>query len=133
MVYDGIRLEFEKGRIVRATCRAPGDAALNAVLDTDEGARHIGEFALGVNPFIRQPMKDPLFDEKIYGSIHLTPGDAYSEAPNGNESAIHWDLVLIQTPAFGGGALYFDGELVRQDGEFVHPDLRDVLSAAAFE
>lgn len=121
VVYEGVRFEFRDGRIVGATCQAPDDEKLNALLDTDEGARYVGEFSLGLNPLIRRPMRDTLFDEKIHGSIHLTPGACYDEAPNGNESAIHWDLVLIQTPEFGGGEIYFDGRLVRKDGEFTDP------------
>ncbi|MGE5597935.1 MAG: aminopeptidase, partial [Bacteroidota bacterium] len=115
--FTQIVFEFEHGRIVRAT--ANDTARLNELLDTDEGARYIGEFSLGVNPYIEKPMKDALFDEKIRGSFHLTPGNAYKEADNGNRSAIHWDLVNIQTPAYGGGEVYFDGELVRKDGLFV--------------
>jgi len=76
-------------------------------------------------------MKDTLFDEKIYGSIHLTPGAAYDEADNGNKSAVHWDLVLIQTKEYGGGEIYFDDVLIRKDGIFVHPKLKDVLSEKA--
>ena len=93
------------------------------MLNTDEGARYIGEFSFGVNPYISVPMKDTLFDEKIAGSIHLTPGNCYDEAPNGNHSAIHWDLVLVQTPAYGGGEIYFDDVLIRKDGRFVLPEL----------
>ncbi len=122
VLYDSVRLEFEDGRIVQAACNGAEDK-LNEVLDTDEGARYLGEFAIGVNPLIRKPMRDPLFDEKIYGSVHLTPGNCYEEAPNGNKSGIHWDLVLIQTPEYGGGEVHFDGRLVRKDGEFVLPEL----------
>ncbi len=69
-------------------------------------------------------MKDTLFDEKIAGSIHLTPGACYEEADNKNKSAIHWDLVLIQTPEYGGGEIYFDDVLVRKDGLFVVEQLK---------
>jgi len=94
------------------------------VLDIDEGARYIGEFSLGVNPYILKPMKDTLFDEKIMGSFHFTPGNCYEEeAPNGNHSAIHWDLVCIQTPEYGGGEIYFDDVLIRKDGRFVVKEL----------
>jgi aminopeptidase len=127
MLFRGIRFEFEKGRIVRATAES-GKDALNRILDTDEGARYTGEFSIGLNPRIREPMLDTLFDEKIAGSIHLTPGNCYEEAPNGNDSAIHWDLVLIQREEFGGGEIFFDDVPVRRDGVFVHPDLKDVLS-----
>jgi len=122
--YEHIALFFEDGRIVNAT--ANDTEKLNKVLDTDEGARYIGEFAIGVNPHILKPMKDTLFDEKIMGSIHFTPGQAYEESDNGNSSAVHWDLVHIQTPEYGGGEIYFDGVLIRKDGRFVHPDLEDL-------
>ena len=93
------------------------------MLDTDEGARYIGEFSLGFNPYILQPMKDILFDEKIAGSLHFTPGQAYEDADNGNRSQVHWDLVLIQRPEYGGGEIWFDDELIRKDGRFVVPEL----------
>ena len=119
--YENIRLEFTDGKIVQAT--ANDTDRINKVFDTDEGARYIGEFALGVNPYITKPMKDTLFDEKIAGSIHFTPGSAYDECFNGNKSAIHWDLVYIQTPEYGGGEIYFDDVLIRKDGSFVIPQL----------
>lgn len=121
-LYTGLRFSFENGRIVAASCDGD-DAKLNEYLDTDDGARYIGEFSLGTNPFIHHPMKDTLFDEKIYGSFHFTPGQCYKEAFNGNDSAIHWDLVCIQTPEYGGGEIWFDGVLIRKDGTFVHPEL----------
>ena len=120
--FDGVSFRFENGKIVEAHCNG-NDEALNKILDTDEGARYIGEFALGVNPHVLKPMRDILFDEKIAGSFHLTPGQCYDEAPNGNESAIHWDLVCIQRPEFGGGEIYFDGKLIRKDGVFTDPAL----------
>ena len=119
--YENIRLEFEKGKIVKATANDPD--RISKVFDTDEGARYVGEFALGVNPYINKPMKDTLFDEKIAGSFHFTPGSAYERCFNGNKSAIHWDLVCIQTPEYGGGEIYFDGVLIRKDGRFVLPEL----------
>jgi aminopeptidase len=128
VVYSGIELRFEAGKIVSASCDGD-DRKLNEIFDTDQGARYIGEFAIGVNPFIRHPMKDTLFDEKIAGSIHLTPGQCYDEAPNGNTSAIHWDLVLIQREDYGGGEMYFDGKLVRKDGVFTDPELEQSFSA----
>ena len=88
-----------------------------------EGARYVGEFAIGVNPFINNPMGDILFDEKIAGSIHFTPGCCYDECDNGNRSSIHWDLVLIMTEKFGGGEIWFDDVLIRKDGFFVLPEL----------
>ena len=114
-------MRFENGRIVEAT--ASDTDALNDILDADDGARFIGEFAIGFNPFITTPMLDILFDEKIAGSFHFTPGQAYEVADNGNRSSVHWDMVMIQTPAYGGGEIYFDEKLVRKDGLFVVPEL----------
>ncbi len=122
--FENVRFTFEGGRIVEA--HAHPQARLDEILASDEGARYVGEFSLGFNPFITRPMKDTLFDEKIAGSLHFTPGNAYSQADNGNRSRIHWDLVLIQTPEFGGGEVWFDGERIRRDGRFVVPDLEDL-------
>lgn len=119
--FENIRFTFKDGKIVEAT--ANNTEKLNQILDTDEGARYIGEFSLGFNPHILHPMKDTLFDEKIAGSLHFTPGQAYEETDNGNRSAVHWDLVLIQRPEYGGGEVYFDGRLIRKDGLFVVPEL----------
>lgn len=119
--YENISFKFEEGKIVEAT--ANDTDRINAVLNTDEGARYIGEFAIGVNPYILNPMKDTLFDEKIMGSFHFTPGNCYEEADNGNSSSIHWDLVCIQTPEYGGGEIYFDDILIRKDGRFVIKEL----------
>ena len=122
VTYENISLTFQGGKIVEAT--ANHTEKINQVFDTDAGARFVGEFALGVNPYITTPMKDTLFDEKISGSFHFTPGNAYKEADNGNASAIHWDLVCIQTPAYGGGEIYFDDVLIRKDGLFVVDELK---------
>ena len=119
--YENIVFEVENGKIVKAT--ANNNEKINALLDTDEGARYFGEFAIGVNPYILYPMKDTLFDEKIAGSFHLTPGMAYEDAFNGNKSAVHWDLVMIQRPDYGGGEIWFDDVLIRKDGMFVIPEL----------
>lgn len=120
--FENIRFEFKNGKIVKAT--SSNTEKINGILDIDEGARFIGEFAIGVNPFINKPMKDTLFDEKINGSIHFTPGNCYDECDNGNKSSIHWDLVLIQRPEYGGGEIWFDDKLVRKDGVFVIDSLR---------
>jgi len=125
-VFDNIEFEFKDGKIVRASANETDK--LNAILDSDEGARYCGEWAVGVNNRVREPMLDTLFDEKIGGSFHLTPGQAYEIADNGNRSRIHWDLVLIQRPDYGGGEIYFDGELVRKDGRFVPEDLQGLNS-----
>ena len=122
--FDQVRLEFKDGKIINAT--ANDTEALNAILDTDDGARYIGEFAIGFNPEIMEPMRDILFDEKIAGSFHFTPGQAYEIADNSNRSAVHWDLVNIQRPEYGGGEIYFDGELIRKDGQFVVDDLKSL-------
>jgi aminopeptidase len=120
--FENVRLQFRKGRIVDA---AASDArGLNAILDSDEGARFIGEWSLGINPFIREPMRDILFDEKIDGSFHLTPGNAYEIADNGNRSEVHWDMVMIQRPDYGGGEVWLDGQVIRRDGRFVPDDLQ---------
>ncbi|NEW06589.1 aminopeptidase [Paenibacillus sp. SYP-B3998] len=119
--FENIVLRFENGRIIEATSN--DSKKLNDILDTDDGARFIGEFAIGVNPFIKHPMKDILFDEKIDGSIHFTPGQAYETADNTNRSSVHWDMVLIQRPEYGGGEIYFDDVLIRKDGRFVIAEL----------
>jgi aminopeptidase len=126
-VYNNISFTFKDGKIIKAASSSFEDK-LNKILDTDENARYIGEFSLGLNPFVLHPMKDTLFDEKIRGSIHLTPGCCYDEAPNGNVSAIHWDLVLIQRKDYGGGEIYFDDKLIRKDGIFTDPKLEQAFS-----
>ena len=125
--YDGflfrdVRLEFRDGKIVNATSN--NTAYMNEILDIDEGARYVGEFALGVNPVIHHPIGDILFDEKIAGSFHLTPGNSYDNASNGNHSAVHWDLIQIQTPEYGGGEIWFDDVLIRKDGRFLPEELQ---------
>jgi len=119
--FENIRFEIENGKIVKAT--ANDTDRINKLLDTDEGSRYFGEFSFGMNPYILHPMKDTLFDEKIAGSFHLTPGMCYEDAPNGNKSAVHWDLVMIQRPEYGGGEIWLDDRLVRKDGIFVIPEL----------
>lgn len=121
-VFSDIEFEFKDGQIIRAT--ANDTPRLQAILDSDEGARFCGEWSLGTNNRVRHPMLDTLFDEKIGGSFHLTPGQAYEEADNTNRSQIHWDLVMIQREDYGGGEIYFDGELLRKDGRFVPEDLQ---------
>ena len=120
--FENISFTFKDGKIVEAS--ANDSERLNRILDTDEGARYVGEFSFGINPYITNAILDTLFDEKIDGSIHLTPGQAYDDADNGNRSAIHWDLVYIQRPEYGGGEIYFDDVLIRKDGRFVLPELQ---------
>ncbi|WP_404451470.1 aminopeptidase [Virgibacillus necropolis] len=121
-VFHNVVLTFKEGKIVEAT--ADKSEELNAILDTDDGARFIGEFAIGLNPKITEPMGDILFDEKIAGSLHFTPGAAYDDADNGNDSAVHWDMVLIQRDEYGGGKIYFDDVLIRENGIFVVEELK---------
>lgn len=120
--YENVTLEFKDGKIIKAT--ANDTERINKIFDTDEGARFVGEFSLGVNPYIEKPMKDTLFDEKIKGSLHFTPGSCYDECNNGNKSAVHWDLVFIQRPEYGGGEIWFDDVLIRKDGVFVPEELQ---------
>jgi aminopeptidase len=120
--FENVCLEFKDGKVVNAMSN--NTTRLNQILDTDPGARYTGEFSLGLNPYILNPMCDILFDEKIAGSLHLTPGQAYEECGNGNRSAVHWDMVLIQRPEWGGGEVWFDGELIRKDGLFLPPELK---------
>lgn len=119
--FEQVKLTFKDGKII--DCDGNDKERLEQIFNTDEGARFVGEFAIGVNPYITQPMNNILFDEKISGSIHFTPGNCYEDAYNGNHSAIHWDLVLIMTPEFGGGEIWFDDVLIRKDGIFVIPEL----------
>ena len=124
-VYNDIYLKFENGKIIDAKSTNDSDK-LNEIFDTDTGSRYIGEFSFGLNPLITDPMGDILFDEKIIGSIHLTPGQAYQDAYNGNDSTIHWDLVMIGTKKYGGSEIYFDDVLIRKDGIFVLPELKNL-------
>ena len=122
ILFSNIRFEFKDGKIIKATSNKTKE--LNGILDTDDGSRYIGEFALGLNPYIEKPIGDTLFDEKIKGSFHFTPGDSLEESDNGNRSSIHWDIVNIQTPEYGGGEIWFDDVLVRKDGKFVLEELK---------
>lgn len=121
-IFTNMELTFENGKIIKATSN--NTEKCNKIFDTDQGSRYVGEFALGVNPQIKEAMGDILFDEKIAGSLHFTPGSSYDDAYNGNKSAIHWDLVLIQTAEMGGGEIWFDGKLIRKDGLFLLPELQ---------
>ena len=125
--FENVKLELNDGKIVNATSN--NTKRLNEILDTDAGARYIGEFSLGFNPYILSPMCDILFDEKIAGSLHFTPGQAYEDCGNGNKSAIHWDMVLIQRKEWGGGEVWFDGELIRKDGIFLTKELKSLNPA----
>lgn len=120
--YSGVFFIIKDGKIVEANCDQ-GKNEINTLLDVDEGGRYFGEFALGTNRGITRPACNTIFDEKIFGSFHLTPGQCYSDASNGNNSAIHVDLVRILTPEYGGGTIYFDGVPTMVNGKFVHPEL----------
>lgn len=128
--FDNVRLDFRQGKVVKATSN--NTTKLNQILDADAGARYIGEFSLGFNPYVLHPMRDILFDEKIAGSFHFTPGQAYEEADNGNRSQVHWDMVNIQRPDYGGGEIFFDGKCIRKDGEFLPKQLKS-LNRDAFK
>ena len=119
--FDNVRLEFKDGKIVNAT--ANNTEKLNQILNSDAGARYIGEFAIAFNPHILSPMRDILFDEKIRGSFHFTPGQCYEQTENGNRSQVHWDLVNIQRQEYGGGTISFDGKLIRENGVFIPKSL----------
>ncbi len=121
-IFNHVSLEFKNGKIISCTCDEDNNE-LEKIFNTDEGARYVGEFSFGLNPLIKNPMGDILYDEKIIGSIHFTPGAAYMDAFNGNKSNIHWDLVLIQREEYGGGEIYFDHVLIRKDGKFVLNEL----------
>ncbi|MGN6553059.1 MAG: aminopeptidase [Verrucomicrobiota bacterium] len=125
--FENVYLEFKDGKIIKATSN--NTKRLNEILDTDAGARFVGEFSFGFNPHILSPMCDILFDEKIAGSMHFTPGQAYEECDNGNRSAVHWDMVLIQRPEWGGGEIWFDNELIRKNGLFLPKDLKPLNPA----
>lgn len=121
ITFNNIRFEFKDGKIIKATANKTKE--LNEILDTDEGARYIGEFAFGLNPYINNVIGDTLFDEKINGSFHFTPGDSLEESDNGNRSSVHWDIVNIEKKEYGGGKIYFDDVLIKKDGRFVLPEL----------
>src|SRR5438552_3748864 len=124
IAFDGVRLDFRKGKVVKAVSNET--EKLNKILNSDAGARYIGEFSLGFNPYVLEPMRDILFDEKIAGSLHFTPGQAYEVADNSNRSQVHWDMVNIQRPSYGGGEIYFDRKLIRRNGEFLPKPLRSL-------
>lgn len=120
--FENICFEFKNGKIVNASASSY-NKALNKILDIDQGARYIGEFSLGFNPLIKKEIGNILFDEKMKGSFHLTPGKCYKRSNNGNDSQIHWDLVCCQLEEFGGGQIYFDDVLIRDNGIFVLKEL----------
>ena len=122
IIHNDITLEFKDGKVIKEN--SSNTKQLTAELNVDDGARYVGEFALGVNPYITKPMYDTLFDEKMSGSIHMALGNAYDDAPNGNSSQNHWDIVLSMTPEYNGGQIYFDDVLVRDNGLFVLPELK---------
>lgn len=115
--FEGIQFVFRDGKICEASCSSPDKTKkLNEILNTDEGARYIGEFSLGINPWADRAIGDTLFDEKMWGTFHFTPGH--------EPSAIHWDIVLSQRAEHGGGSIWFDSVLIRKDGHFVLPELQ---------
>jgi aminopeptidase len=111
----GIELEFRAGEVVAARA-AHGDDLLQAALETDPGARRLGEIGIGTNTGIERPIGNILFDEKIGGTVHLALGRSYPETGGTNESAVHWDMICDLRR---GGRLLADGEVVQQDGRLV--------------
>jgi aminopeptidase len=111
---DDVRLTFKAGRVVEATA-AKNQAYLRRMLDSDPGARRLGELALGTNYDVKRFTKSILFDEKIGGTVHLAVGMAYPLAGGRNRSAIHWDMVCDLRR---GGAVYADGKLIQKSGRF---------------
>lgn len=123
--FSSIWLRFENGKAVDAKAGTDHETAeLNRILDMDEGARYVGEFAIAFHPRILSPVGDILFDEKISGSLHMALGRCYANASNGNESLNHWDMVHIQRPEYGGGEIWMDSCLIRKDGLFIVPELK---------
>lgn len=112
---DGVELRFEGGRVVHATA-GKNEAFLLKMLDTDAGARRLGEFAIGTNPGLQRHTRNILLDEKIGGTIHMALGAGYPETGSVNRSAIHWDMICDM---HGGGEIMVDGEVVYRDGAFV--------------
>jgi len=111
----GVRLAFEGGRVVHAEAEK-GAEFLREMLDTDPGARVLGEFAFGLNEHIQRFTRNTLFDEKIGGTVHMALGSSYPETGGRNESGIHWDLICDLRR---GGEVYADGELILRDGRFL--------------
>ncbi|MGD9093775.1 MAG: aminopeptidase, partial [Anaerolineales bacterium] len=112
---EGVELYFEEGKVVKATAEK-GEEFLNAMLDTDEGARYLGEFAIGTNKKIQRFIRNILFDEKIGGTIHLAVGNGFPEVGATNESAIHWDMICDMRD---GGLIIVDGERFYDSGKFL--------------
>lgn len=111
---EGIELWFEKGKVVKAAAEK-GEDFLQKTLDTDEGARFVGEFAIGTNEGITRATGHTLFDEKINGSFHMALGAGIPESKSENKSAIHWDMVCDLSD---GGRIWVDDELLYENGEF---------------
>ncbi|MCL4873421.1 aminopeptidase [bacterium] len=111
----GIRLRFKGGKVVEASADKNEDFLI-AMLDTDKGARFLGELGVGVNYGIQKFTKDILFDEKIGGTVHLAVGRSYEEAGGKNISAIHWDMIKDLRK---GGAIYLDGKAIQKNGKFL--------------
>lgn len=112
---EGIELRFEDGKVVEASARKNQDFLLN-VLDTDEGARYLGEFAIGTNNGIDRFSKSILFDEKIGGTIHMAIGAGYPETGSKNRSLVHWDMICDMRD---GGQIWVDDELFYDSGRFL--------------
>ncbi len=116
----GVRLKFKAGRVVDASA-GKGEEFLIRMLDQDEGARNMGEIAIGTNYAITEFTKNTLFDEKIGGTFHAALGAGYPESGSHNKSGLHWDMVcdLRPMPGMGGGTIEADGEIFHRDGKFL--------------
>ena len=111
----GVHFRFQGGKVVDATAER-GEDFLIEMLDTDEGARRLGELGIGTNFGIADGTGEILLDEKIGGTVHLAVGETYPETGGVNSSAIHWDMICDLRK---GGSITMDGELLQQDGQFV--------------
>jgi aminopeptidase len=119
--FNNIKLIFKDGKIIDFDCN--NKEKFKEILDTDEGSRYLGEFAFGLNPYCKEPIKDILFDEKMTSSIHLAIGSSYDDCNNGNKSSIHLDLIQSHKKELGGGKIYFDCTLIYENGKFILPNL----------
>jgi aminopeptidase len=112
---SGVKLRFEGGKVVDATAEH-GEAFLHEMLDTDPGAKRLGELGIGTNYGIATGTKEILLDEKIGGTVHMAVGMSYPESGGENDSAVHWDMVCDLRR---DGVITVDGTELQRDGEFV--------------
>lgn len=125
--FEKIKLFFQDGRVVNYSSQTNYEK-LAEILESDEGNKYIGEFAIGTNPNINRPRSNILFDEKMLGSFHIALGNSHSLSDNGNKASIHWDMVNVLTENYGGGRIILDDEVIQENGIFVHHDLKELNS-----